>query len=377
MKYFKKPLFLFTLLSIVMLLSVHVTAMHRVHGASTSWISVSSDGWHASMNSSMSNQHTSWSTTNIDADAIVFRDGILIGSGTNYDSTGRNYIVANYYPSSIAGVYTVEGQGSYTLTNSVSYYDLSSTSQYWYPGLSIYSLEEGKISEPERALDKYFQVLESHIASTLNIPLTDYIRTDLQELAKNEKFYGLSKLYFDLPLKVGDQKPSIYLKNDEALFLRQTAEGINMAYLLAYDEEEDWSIMEVKDIQGQPMKFKKQYTEIDGKVSLASDTHVTKTPSISDEEVASLFNISLENYEKSNIYEIGEGEMDDNSLYSLVLINQYGTNIEIGDVRPSIYLNDYQEGLILLQKFDGGKEVYHLLHHETNGWYINFIESTP
>ncbi len=274
----------------------------------------------------------------------------------------------------------------YQQAPSDTYYNSESTES---PPLNVVDIEKNLLEE----LNSFFDVLNNHMAESLNISLSDYNKIDLFDSIGFEGKFDLLNIYFNIPKETGDHKPSVYLNDHgKGIILIQKHDGTNIAYYLEHTSE-GWVIQSEERAAGTMMKFQSDLLPELNDVVLddyaaveyhyvvdieADENNKVSSKNFSVEginkamdqfqenllqHIASSLDISLEDYTevKTNLSSYGP---------SLVIL-YFELPKEVGDFKPTIFLkndND-KEGIILTQKSDGRNIAYNIELLD-EGWTI-------
>ncbi len=306
---------------------------------------------------------------NIQATGEFYRDDYLMANLGSSNTGGVSSKSVTYGASLIPQYYEVIAFGTYvTRTNpDVTYYDDDSASYYYNPS-KIATTKE--IEDRRKSLDLFALDMDKHIAESFDISLQDYTKFDISKDEKTKSEFQLLSIFFDIPLEIGDRKPSIYTNEEgKGVVLLQKNDGVNVVYYLELDKSEGWTVVSEDKKQGVVIKYDEYLERVDN-VELKSEENMNvqleEFREVVNNQIATSLNISLEDYKVRDIFNSEEEIKDKLTLLQL----HKDLSIEKGDRKPYYFFKSDTEGLILVQKSDGTTISHFIENREEEGWKI-------
>ncbi len=319
---------------------------------------------------------------NIQAMGEFFRNDVSLANLGTSDTGGVRSKSVSYGATLISGYYEVVGFGTYVSRTmpDVTYYDDDITDYYY--DASGRALEKERV-DMRRNLDLFAIKVDNYVANTLNIPLQNYKKADIFRAEKTDSNTQLVRIFFEIPIEIGDRKPSFYLKNNrEGVVLMQKYNGMNVAYHLEYNDSKGWFISSEVKRQGVIMDFDTTIAQIEKhNVSMDKDVKadvqktLTQFREALSNQIASSLDISLEDYQVKEIFNSDEIIKDKLTLLKL----NKGLSIETGDKKPSYFFKNDTEGVVLIQKADA-TNIVHFIEYDEESWRIKetkTVQGTP
>lgn len=319
---------------------------------------------------------------NIQAMGEFFRNDVSLANLGTSDTGGVRSKSVSYGATLISGYYEVVGFGTYVSRTmpDVTYYDDDITDYYY--DASGRALEKERV-DMRRNLDLFAIKVDNYVANTLNIPLQNYKKADIFRAEKTDSNTQLVRIFFEIPIEIGDRKPSFYLKNNrEGVVLMQKYNGMNVAYHLEYNDSKGWFISSEVKRQGVIMDFDTTMAQIEKhNVSMDKDVKadvqktLTQFREALSNQIASSLDISLEDYQVKEIFNSDEIIKDKLTLLKL----NKGLSIETGDKKPSYFFKNDTEGVVLIQKADA-TNIVHFIEYDEESWRIKetkTVQGTP